>query len=99
MNKNKKILGPLIEKFEVLRQEPFNRGKRDHDLDDLFAVLFRADLSPGDKKFKDETHKGIRIRQFEYTDNNHKCHVLFLVKTMQGKKGETEFTAKARFKK
>ena len=93
-----KKLQLLIERFKVLSEEPFNRGKRDHHLDDLFAEFLRTALDPGTKIFKDEIHKGIRTRSFVYESDNHKCDINVTVQIVQGQKDRSVFICKSIFR-
>lgn len=96
-NQNQIILQPLLDRFQALSEEPFKNGKRDHELDDLFAECLRAKLSPGEKSIKEENHKGTRTRMFIYRSQNGKDKVVLRALIVQGEPGKSKFTAIVRF--
>ncbi len=102
---NKKVLTPLLGRFEILRNQPFSQ-RREFQIDDLFAEFNRARLAPGSKNFKDDTHRGLRLRQFTYKSDDEKCDLLIEVKLVKVKDAtsghelrKTEFTATIKFSK
>lgn len=97
MHHTTKKLQSLLDKFQLLSKEPFNRGKRDHHFDDLFAEFLRTVLDSGTKKFKDEIHKGVRTRSFTYKSDNHKCNINIIVQTVQGQEGKSKFISESTF--
>ncbi len=96
---NEKVLRPLIERFEALSHQSFNNGKRDHDLDDLFAELSRAKLAPGEKEFEPKNTSKFWSRCFSYKSSDHTCRIYLRVKIIKGQKGESTFTVETQFKK
>lgn len=96
---NEKVLRPLIERFEALSHQAFSNGKRDHDLDDLFAELVLAKLGPGEKEFKPVNTPKVWIRCFSYKSFDHTCKIFLRVKIVKGKKGQSTFKVETQFKK
>lgn len=95
---NKKVLSPLIKRFEELSKQPFSK-KREYAIDDLFAELLRTKLSAGTKKFDDSIHRDVRIRSFRYQSDDGRCGVTIEVKMFLGQSSKTEFIANSIFRK
>ncbi len=96
---NEKVLRPLIERFEALSHQGFSHGRRDHDLDDLFAELVLTKLGPGEKEFKPEDTSKVWSRCFSYKSSDHTCKIFLRVKIVKGKKGQSSFEVETKFKK
>lgn len=95
---NRKILSPLIKRFEELSKQPFSIN-REHAIDDLFAELLRAKLSAGAKKFDYSTRRDVRTRSFRYQSNDGRCDVTIEVKMFLGQSNKTEFISNPIFRK
>ncbi len=95
---NKKVLSPLIKRFEELSKQPFSRT-REHAIDDLFAELLRAKLSAGAKKFDDSTHRDVRTRSFRYQSDDGRCDILIEMKMFLGQANKAEFISTPVFRK